>query len=426
MTEKVFTNVFARLWQSNKRFVVNKGGTGSSKSFSAAQKELIISCESRKTILVIRKVASTLKDSVLPSFRSRIEEAGLTQYFTENKSERTMVNKITGSAFLFRGLDDPEKLKSIEGIDRILIEEATELGIEDFYELNRRARGREGIQISLNFNPIDERHWLKEHFFDQDVDNSEIVESIYDDNQFLTKEDRVQIEELKKHNYNQYRIYARGEWGIAQVNDPWLYGFDKEKHVSDAPLELISNMPVHLSFDFNINPLTCIAMQCTRYYGTGSYIRIIKEFELKNTTVKEACKIIKNTFPHSILTVTGDATGRNRNPGYGSGNETLWAQVKEGLEVSQAQMLAPPANPSYKNSRHLCNYVLQHHASFLIDASCRGLINDCLTARPIETDNQDKEDQLLKGPGNSILGFNLFDCLRYSLWTHHERMLGRS
>lgn len=84
-------------------------------------------------------------------------------------------------------------------------------------------------------------------------------------------------------------------------------------------------------------------------------------------------------------------------------------------------MLVPSINPSHKNSRFLCNLVLQGHNNFLIDPSCKGLINDCMTARPIETNDQGKEDQLMKGAGDSEIGFNLFDCFRYYMQTHHER-----
>lgn len=400
------------------RFVVNKGGTASGKSFSSAQKELLLSCCDGQRTLIIRKIASTLKDSVIPSFRARIAELGMEEYMRENKSERSFIHALTGASFIFRGLDDPEKLKSIEGIDRILIEEATELTIEDFYELNRRARGREKIQITLNFNPIDERHWLKKHFYEQEVTNAAKLESTFEHNPFLTEHDRTEISYLKQFNYNQYRIYALGEWGVAQVDNPWLYSFELKKHVSPLPLDLLPNNPVHLSFDFNINPMCCIAFQYSRHRGEGTYVRVIKEFELKNTTAVQAGKLIKAHFPHHVLTVTGDATGRNKNAGYSQADETIWTQMIRTLGISAAQMLNPTRNASHKESRYLCNYLLQEHPSFLIDPGCESLINDCLTARPIETDDPNKEDQLLKGPGNSTLGFNLLDCLRYAIWTH--------
>lgn len=416
--DRRFTKVFEKLWKCDERFVINKGGAGSSKSVSAAQKEILISMDRQVRTLVIRKVGATLKDSVIPSFRARVDELGLTEYFTENKTERMMYNSAKGSVFIFRGLDDAEKLKSIEGIDRILVEEATELTLDDLYELNRRARGRDDIQITLNFNPIDERHWLKKHFFEQEIDGCCVVESTYEDNQFMTDEDVRQLGLLEKYDYNQYRIYAMGDWGVARVDDPWMYAFDRERHVFPTPLQLVKNQPVHLSFDFNINPMCCIAFQHTKYYGAQSYVHVLKEFELRNTTVKEACKVIKAAFPYSVLTATGDATGRMRNAGH---SDTLWDQVRIGLGLSASQILVPTVNQRHKDSRLLCNLLLQAHNSLLIDPSCKGLINDMLTARPIVTDDQEKEDKLLKGAGNSELGFNLLDCFRYMVGTHHGK-----
>jgi phage terminase large subunit len=411
-----FTKVFDKLMRCESRFIINKGGAGSSKSVSAAQKELFTAMKKRVRTLVIRKVGATLTDSVIPSFKARMNELNLQQFFVENKTERIFTSMYNKSVFLFRGLDDAEKLKSIEGINRILVEEATELTLDDFYELNRRARGREDIQITLNFNPVDERHWLKKHFFEQEIENCCVIESTYEDNQFMTEEDVRQLSLLQKYDYNQFRIYALGDWGVARVDNPWLYAFDREKHISPTPLKVVQNQPVHLSFDFNIDPMCCIAFQHTKYYGAQSYIHVLKEFELRNTTVKEACKIIKAAFPHSVLTATGDATGRMRNAGH---DDTLWDQVRIGLNLSPSQILVPTVNQRHKDSRFLCNLLLQEHNSLLIDPSCKGLINDMLTARPIATDDQEKEDKLLKGAGNSDIGFNLLDCFRYMVGTHH-------
>lgn len=163
--ESNFTSVFSELRDRTERFLINYGGTGSSKSFSAAQNEVLKTYRyANIKTLVIRKVGTTLRDSVIPSFRSRISELGLDARFKYHKTDRVLKCD-NGSEIIFRGLDDPDKLKSFEGLQRILVEEAAELDFEDFLELNRRARGRENIQITLCFNPIHEEHWLKKHFF---------------------------------------------------------------------------------------------------------------------------------------------------------------------------------------------------------------------------------------------------------------------
>jgi phage terminase large subunit len=66
---------------------------------------------------------------------------------------------------IFRGMDDPEKIKSVQGINRIWIEEATELKKEDFNQLDLRLRGKKEIQMTATFNPISAEHWLNTDFW---------------------------------------------------------------------------------------------------------------------------------------------------------------------------------------------------------------------------------------------------------------------
>ena len=76
MDKNKATKVFDWLWDCNSRFVINKGGTASSKSVSSAQKEVLKCVKMGKRVLVIRKVASTLKASLIPSFKASIKERG--------------------------------------------------------------------------------------------------------------------------------------------------------------------------------------------------------------------------------------------------------------------------------------------------------------------------------------------------------------
>jgi len=96
---------------------------------------------------------------------------GLDSIFKINKSEMTMTC-FNGSVLLFKGIDDPEKIKSIDGITSIWIEEASELTLEDFTQLDLRLRGITEVakQIILSFNPVSAEHWLKKRFFEGEAD----------------------------------------------------------------------------------------------------------------------------------------------------------------------------------------------------------------------------------------------------------------
>lgn len=82
-----------------------------------------------------------------------LSDWGLYEHCKINKSDYTILLP-NGSEILFKGLDDPEKIKSIAGITDVWIEEATELTPEDFDQLTLRVRTGSSNQFFLSFNPV--------------------------------------------------------------------------------------------------------------------------------------------------------------------------------------------------------------------------------------------------------------------------------
>lgn len=409
LTDYPFSSLFKDLWAARKRFVINYGGTAAGKSFSAAQKEVICATKHNIKTLVIRKVGNTLRDSAIPSFRNRIEEMGFAEEFAYNKTDRTLTHKETGAQIIFRGLDDPDKLKSFEGLTRILVEEAAELDFDDFLELNRRARGRENIQITLTFNPVDEEHWLKKHFFDREQPDADVFHSTYKDNNHLTEQDREQIEQLRLYDNNQYRIYALGEWGTKHNKSPWLYAFNKDLHVVEH-LPVLQGFPVHLSFDFNRDPLTCVAVQMSNERGReGSFIHFVKEFS-GPFTLEEICRQILTTFPNNNLYVTGDASGSRGDVSMNDRNGTYYKLVQSYLGVADKQMHLFSRNMLHTNSWILINTLFAGYPNIrLSKQTCPLLINDCIIA---QTDDDAGHHGALR-KDRQVYKMDLFDCLRY-------------
>ena len=207
---------FKPLIKDKNRFEVVYGGAGSGKSVFTAQK-LILRClqEQGHKILIVRKVAKTIRYSVWSLIVSLISEYGLLQLFKINKTEfRISCNN--GNEILFLGLDDVEKLKSIHGITIIWIEEASEISEDDLKQCNLRLRGKTKVkkQIILTFNPISHLHWLKRYFFDIQQNNCTIHKSTYKDNAHIDDEYKIELENLKNIDATFYQIYALGEWGV--------------------------------------------------------------------------------------------------------------------------------------------------------------------------------------------------------------------
>ena len=207
---------FQKLYHNKDRWLVCVGGAGSGKSYWAGQKVVIDCMRAKEKVLVTRKVARTLRNSVWALIQEIIENWDVAHLWSFNKSDLVMMYKPTGAIILFVGLDDREKIKSIHGITRMWHEEPTEQVTEDLTQLDLRLRGpcptyRQHIPT---FNPISHLHWLKARFFDQKVAHCTTHRSTFADNKFIDAEYIAALKALKKLDKTLYQIYALGKWGV--------------------------------------------------------------------------------------------------------------------------------------------------------------------------------------------------------------------
>lgn len=205
------------LTQYDKRFEVYYGGAGSGKSVFLTQKLIYkyLKYPNRKC-LVIRKVQNTIKDSVFALFKSILSEWQLYDQCKINKTDLT-IELPNGSSFILKGLDDPERIKSIANIDDIWIEECTEIDDFDFDQLCLRLRSKNLYnQIFCSFNPVSKSNWVYKRWFSSDAKvnkkTTTVLHTTYKDNKFLPKEYIENLLEMKKTNPVYYKIYAEGEF----------------------------------------------------------------------------------------------------------------------------------------------------------------------------------------------------------------------
>lgn len=99
----------------------------------------------------------------------------------------------------------------------IWIEEATEFTWEEYQtiKLRLRAETKDGIpnQMFLSFNPIDERHWIKEKLVEDPTQDTKEIVSSYRDNPFLPAEYIKDLENLQFQDISFYNVYTLGQWG---------------------------------------------------------------------------------------------------------------------------------------------------------------------------------------------------------------------
>lgn len=201
------------------------GGSSSGKSYFLSQRAVMDVIKGRN-YLVVRNVADTVRKSVYNEIIKAIITMGLEHKFIIRKGDLTITCKDNNRQFLFAGLDNVEKLKSITPIEGVItdiwIEEATEIDYNSYKQLRKRLRGLSDVpkRIIFSFNPILQTHWIYKEFFGgwddtKDIysdDSLLIVHSTYKDNHFLTKDD---IEELENESDRYfYEVYTLGKWGV--------------------------------------------------------------------------------------------------------------------------------------------------------------------------------------------------------------------
>ena len=91
------------------------GGRGSLKSsFVSIVVPLLLVQNQTTHALVLRKVANTIRDSVYAQYIWAIGELGMAEYWDAKVSPMELIYKPTGQKIMFRGADDPMKIKSIK------------------------------------------------------------------------------------------------------------------------------------------------------------------------------------------------------------------------------------------------------------------------------------------------------------------------
>ena len=167
LSKSLFNETYLpHLTDYSKRYEVYYGGAGSGKSVFLGQKLLVKACKSKRKILVIRKFGTTLRDSVFQLIIDLLKKWKLYEYCTINLSTYTIILP-NESVFLFKGLDDSEKIKSITDITDIWVEEASEITDDDYTQLDLRLRALVAdLQLFVSFNPVSKANWVYKKWFD--------------------------------------------------------------------------------------------------------------------------------------------------------------------------------------------------------------------------------------------------------------------
>lgn len=214
---RVFNRVYLPLLDCKTRYLVLYGGAGSGKSVFVVQRFLVrLMTEKICNLLVVRQVADTNRNSTFALFKQIISRWRLDRVFKVSEGEMKITCIPSGNAAIFKGLDDPEKIKSITfasgELTDVWVEEASEISEKSFNQLDIRLRGgKSRKQIVLTFNPITVSHWLKKKFVDNRTAEMTVVKTTYKDNDFIEDEYKKLLESYRESDPYYYDVYGLGQ-----------------------------------------------------------------------------------------------------------------------------------------------------------------------------------------------------------------------
>lgn len=239
MSKQVVVNIqkevnphFKDVWTTNRPYNILRGGRNSFKSSVIALKLVYmmlgyITKGEKANVVVIRKVANTIRHSVFNKIQWALRKFGFTVGkngdFKDTVSPFEIVHRGTGSTFYFYGQDDFEKLKSndIGNLIAVWYEEAAEFeSAEEFDQSNATFMRQKHSLADLvyffwSYNPPRNPYeWINE-WSDSLIGHPDYLvhDSSYLDDElgFVTEQMLRDIERIKDNDYDYYRYLYLGE-----------------------------------------------------------------------------------------------------------------------------------------------------------------------------------------------------------------------
>ena len=201
--------VFRHLQDSDKRIVIEQGGTRSGKTYNILMWIIFGYCMSNKSkvITICRKTYPALRSTAMRDFFEILKEYDLYNENDHNKSSGEF--KFNGNLIEFISLDSPQKVRGRKR-DLLYVNEANEMFYEDWQQLIFRTTER----AILDYNPSDEFHFIYDKI--KNRDDADFFVTTYKDNPFLSEDIKKEIERLKDIDANYWKIYGLGEVGSSK------------------------------------------------------------------------------------------------------------------------------------------------------------------------------------------------------------------
>lgn len=290
-----FDNLFYDVQEHRYTHYWFAGGRGSTKSsFTSLSILLGLLQNPLCHVVVLRKVANTLRNSVYNQVDWAINALGLSDAFAARVSPLSFEYRATGQKILFLGVDDRNKVKSLKlpfgYVGIVWIEELDQFtGMEEIRSLLQSLlRGGERYWVFYSYNPPKSRNnWVNEEaLFDRG--DRVVHRSTYRDvpQSWLGEQFIAEAERLREKNETLYRHEYLGE-----VTGTGGSVFDnvEDMEMSDADIALFDRRYFGLDFGFAVDPLAFVVMH---YDTKREELYIFDEIYAQRLTNAQAARMI--------------------------------------------------------------------------------------------------------------------------------------
>lgn len=304
---EILLESFHDLWkvarESLYTFYVNKGGRNSAKSTSISIIIILLIVSLPINALAIRKVANTLQESVFEQLKEATMFLGIEENFKFTIKPLKIVYIPRGNYILFRGADDPIKLKSIKTanfpIAIVWIEELSEFKTEEEVRtitdsiLRASLPDKMRYRFFYSYNPPKRKaNWVNKKYESQFIDKNTFVHhSDYRDNKYLAAETIEEINLLKERSIHKYNwIYLGMPLGGGIVP------FDNLdfRPITDEEIKGFDNLRQGIDWGYSVDPMSFGRMH---YDKTRQILYIFAEFYgVKVSNRALAQEIIKKEY----------------------------------------------------------------------------------------------------------------------------------
>ena len=356
-----------------------QGGYGSGKTFCGSLLGILLALKYEGVRgLVGAQTYPLVRDTTLATYLEHLENMGFIQgvHYDFMKAESKLKFR-NGSEILFRHMEEPNKLKSLN-LGFVELEEMSDIPESTFKMLLGRLRqtikpewAEKGFKYRIfgHTNPEPSKGWIYKHFVEQKPDNYRLILAPTTQNKFLATDF---VESLKSaYDEQYYKINVLGEFG------DYTSGLIVKNFNSDNIKELhyLPDLPLHLTWDFNVDPMSCIIA-----HKTKDKVFFIDEFILENATTQNTIDEIIKRYPNhkSDIIINGDASGDNRSTQSEVSNYVIIKNaLKRHYPNNKIKFDLRPFNPPIKNRITAFNSMVKDfngNRKIFVDKKCEKLL----------------------------------------------------